>query len=91
MIMDKSRKIQNFKDNNFFKGEPVRVKSKGNGYVVEDYLEDFIIEKEIKKDSEDKKEKIENEIKINEEVKKEKKEKKKRELRIKKEKEEKEK
>jgi len=74
MIMDKSRKIQNFKDNNFFKGEPVRVKSKGNGYVVEDYLEDFIIEKEIKKDSEDKKEKTENEIKINEEFKKDKKE-----------------
>ena len=54
MITDKSRKNQNFKDINFFKGEPVRVKSKGIGYVVEDYIEDFIIEKEIKKDSKDK-------------------------------------
>ena len=54
MITDKSRKNQNFKDINFFKGEPVRVKSKGIGYVVEDYIEDFIIEKEPKKDSKDK-------------------------------------
>ena len=43
MITDKSRKNQNFKDINFFKGEPVRVKSKGIGYVVEDYI-DLVVE-----------------------------------------------
>ena len=74
MVMEKSRKTKNFKDINFFKGEPVRVKSKGNGYIVEDYIEDFIIEKEIKKDLEDKNEvkrdsQDENEIKINKEIK----------------------
>ena len=56
MTSDKSRKTHNIKDNNFFSGEPVRVNKKGNGYIVEDYLEDFIIEKEIKEEPKDKKE-----------------------------------
>ena len=41
---NKSKKDNLFKDNNFFKGEPIKVESKGNGYVVEDYIEDFINE-----------------------------------------------
>ena len=41
-----------FKDNNFFKGEPIKVKSKGIGYVLEDYREDFIGENIKEKDDE---------------------------------------
>lgn len=45
LVPEKSKKAPFFtEENNFFSGEPIRVKSKGNGYVVEDYLEDFIIE-----------------------------------------------
>ena len=45
IIVDKLRRSHSFRDNNFFKGEPIRVRnSEEIGYVVEDYLEDFIIE-----------------------------------------------
>ena len=45
LVPEKSKKAPFFtEEKNFFSGEPIRVKSKGNGYVVEDYLEDFIIE-----------------------------------------------
>ncbi len=39
MSVDKLKSIQNVKDGNLFKGEPVKVQSKGIGYVVEDYIE----------------------------------------------------
>ena len=64
MSMDKSKNIQNVKDGNFFKGEPVRSQSKGIGYVVEDYIEDFIIDKDNKEKIEDKKKQDGNEIVI---------------------------
>ena len=66
MSMDKSKNIQNVKDGNFFKGEPVRSQSKGIGYVVEDYIEDFIIDKENKEKIEDKNKQDGNEIVIEE-------------------------
>ena len=50
---NKSKKENLYKDNNFFKGEPIKNDSKGYGYVVDDYIEDFIIEE--KKNKEDKK------------------------------------
>ena len=59
---NKSKKDNLYKDNNFFKGEPIKNDSKGYGYVVDDYIEDFIIEE--KKNKEDKKkdeDKIESE------------------------------
>ena len=39
--VEKYKKTHIINDPNFFKGEPIRVKSKGNGYVVEDYIEDL--------------------------------------------------
>ena len=68
IIIDKLRRTHTFKDNNFFKGEPIREKTKGIGYVSEDYIEDFIIE-EKNKEKGDKVINKENEIKINEEKK----------------------
>ena len=58
MSKDKLKSVQNVKDGNLFKGEPVRVKSKGIGYVVEDYIEDFNFKKigEENKDNKEKKE-----------------------------------
>ena len=55
-IENKSKKDNLYKDNNLFKGEPVKVESKGNGYVVEDYIEDFVNEdeKKITDENEDK-------------------------------------
>ena len=43
LVIDKQRKEYYFKDNNFFKGEPVKTQY-GEGYVMEDYIEDFFIE-----------------------------------------------
>ena len=68
IINDKSKKSSGSKNNNFFQGEPVRSKSKGNGYVVEDYIEDFIFEEKTK-DSKDKNSTTENENKTSEETK----------------------
>ena len=60
-IENKSKKDNLYKDNNLFKGEPIKVESKGIGYVVEDYIEDYIYEDE-KKITDEKKDvdKIEN-------------------------------
>ena len=57
MSVDKLKSMQNVKDGNLFKGEPVRAQSKGIGYVVEDYIEDSNFkndnkEKEKEKDKE---------------------------------------
>ena len=68
IINDKSKKSNSSKNNDFFQGEPVRSKSKGNGYVVEDYIEDFIFEEKTK-DSKDKNTTTENENKTREETK----------------------
>ena len=56
--IDKYKKMHNIDDPNFFEGEPVRVNLKGNGYVVEDYIEDFTNEdkKEENKDENEKNE-----------------------------------
>ena len=63
IVIDKLWRTTNYSDNNnFFKGEPIRVKSKGNGYVVEDYNEDFIIEDKNKENNKNKNE-IKDEIK----------------------------
>jgi hypothetical protein len=61
MSVDKLKSIQNVKDGNLFKGEPVKVQSKGIGYVVEDYIEDDNYKKDNKEKDKDKdnKEKIE--------------------------------
>ena len=62
IVIDKLWRTTNYSDNNnFFKGEPIRVKSKGNGYIVEDYIEDFIIEDKNKENNE--KNEIKDEIK----------------------------
>ena len=54
--VEKYKKTHIINDPNFFKGEPIRVKSKGNGYVVEDYIEDFNFIDEDKKEEKDKNE-----------------------------------
>ena len=61
MSVDKLKSIQNVKDGNLFKGEPVKVQSKGIGYVVEDYIEDDNYKKDNKENdkNKDNKEKIE--------------------------------
>ena len=66
MSKDKLKSVQNLKDGNLFKGEPIRVQSKGIGYVVEDYIEDFIIDKDNKEKIEDKNKQDGNEIVIEE-------------------------
>ena len=69
IIVDKLRRSHSFRDNNFFKGEPIRVNSKDIGYVVEDYLEDFIIEKNENKGDDNQDNKQENIINKDEEEK----------------------
>ena len=52
--VDKLKSIQNVKDGNLFKGEPVKVQKKGIGYVVEDYIEDSNFKNDNKDNEKDK-------------------------------------
>ena len=58
MTAEKLKNTHNLKDNNFFKGEPIRYKNKDIGYVVEDSIEDFndkfIIKNKKEENDEDK-------------------------------------
>ena len=47
-IKNKSRKDNLYKDNILFKCEPIKVETKSNSYVVEDYIEVFVKEDEQK-------------------------------------------
>ena len=53
IVVDKNKKEYSFEDNNFFKGEPVNTPY-GEGYIMEDYIEDFKPEENIKKNKEEK-------------------------------------
>ena len=52
IIIDKNKKEYRFEDNNFFKGEPVNTPY-GEGYVMENYIEDFKPEENIEKNQEE--------------------------------------
>ena len=75
LVVDKIKKEYYFNDNNFFKGEPVNTPY-GEGYVMENYIEDFNIEennddssKNSKSENkEENKEKNDKENKINSEI-----------------------
>ena len=53
IVIDKNKKEYKFEDNNFFKGEPVNTPY-GEGYIMEDYIEDFKPEEDIKNNNEGK-------------------------------------
>ena len=53
IVIDKNKKEYKFEDNNFFKGEPVNTPY-GEGYIMEDYIEDFNPEENLKKSKEEK-------------------------------------
>ena len=53
IVIDKNKKEYKFEDNNFFKGEPVNTPY-GEGYIMEDYIEDFKPEEDIKNNKEGK-------------------------------------
>ena len=67
LVIDKNKKTYYFEDYNFFKGEPVET-DYGEGYIVEDYIEDFKFEENNnensqKNDKENKEESSESETK----------------------------
>ena len=51
IVIDKNKKEIYFNDENYFMGEPVKTPY-GEGYVMEDYIEDFKFEEDIEENNE---------------------------------------